>query len=176
MPPVTGIFLLAELSGPAAAEIRGIQERYDPKLARGTRPHLTIAGSSGMGPIARDTTEAELRAALEPIAATTAPLVLPFGAPQRFMQTEIVSLPLDPHGPLRALHERVKTSGLRYARPRFAFSPHVTLSFYPTLTAERARELLAIRVRGPAEIRAITAYRHRDPLPPARVLELELGG
>ena len=176
MPPVTGIFILAELSGPAAERIRALQERYDPKLARGTRPHVTIAGSSGMGPIARDTTADELRRVLEPIAAATGPLVLPFGAPQRFMQTEIVSLPLDPHGPLRELHERIKSSGLRYAQPRFSFSPHVTISFYPTLTAARARELLALRVTEPAELRTLHAYRHRDPLPPAKMVEVELGG
>ena len=176
MPPVTGIFILAELGGAAAEEVRELQLRYDPKLANSTRPHVTVAGSSGMGPIERGTTTEELRRALAPIAASTAPLVLPFGPQQRFMQTEIVSLPLDPHGPLRALHERIKTSGLRFAPPRFTFSPHVTLSFYPTLTPARARELLSLRVTSPAEIRTLTAYRHRDPLPPARLLALELEG
>jgi 2'-5' RNA ligase len=176
MPPVTGIFILAELSGAAAEAVRALQARYDPKLARSTQPHVTLAGSSGMGPIDRDTTTEELRRALEPIAAETAPLVLPFGPPQRFMQTEIVSLPLDPHGPLRALHERIKTSGLRFKAPRFSFSPHVTLSFYPTLTPARARELLALRVAHPAEIRTLTAYRHRDPQPPARLLGVALTG
>jgi 2'-5' RNA ligase len=129
-----------------------------------------------MGPIARDTTAEELRRALEPIAASTPPLVLPFGAPQRFMQTEIVSLPLDPHGPLRELHERIKRSGLRYAQPRFSFSPHATISFYPTLTADRARELLALRITEPAELRTLHVYRHRDPLPPMQMLELPLAG
>ena len=38
----------------------------------------------------------------------------------------------------------------RFARPRFAFSPHATLSFYPTLTPATRRELLATRVREPA--------------------------
>lgn len=176
MPPVTGIFILAELTGPAAEQVRELQVRYDPKLARSTQPHVTIAGSSGMGPIERGTTTEELRRALEPIAAATAPLVLPFGPPQRFMQTEIVSLPLDPHGALRALHERIKTSGLRFAQPRFSFSPHVTLSFYPTLTPARARELLALRVTHPAEIGMLTAYRHRDPQPPLKLVSVELRG
>jgi len=176
VPPVTGFFVLAELAGEAAEWIRAMQLRYDPKLAASTRPHVTMAGSSGMGPIARDTPVAELRTAIEGAAAGGGALVLPFGAPQRFMQTSIVSLPLDPHGPLRALHERLKTSGLRYARPRFAFSPHATLSFYPTLTPDRARELLALRAPAPAEITALQAYRHRDPQPPELVAEARLGG
>jgi 2'-5' RNA ligase len=176
LPPVTGIFVLAELTGAAADELRALQLRYDPKLANSTRPHVTLAGSSGMGPIERETTAEELRRALEPIARETPPLVLPFGAPQRFMQTEIVSFPLDPHGPLRALHERIKTSGLRYRQPRFSFSPHVTISFYPTLTPARARELLALRLAGPAELRTLAAYRHRDPLPPVKLVEVPLTG
>ena len=176
MPPVTGIFILAELAGAAAERVRAWQLRYDPKLANSTRPHVTVAGSSGMGPIERDTTAEELRRALEPIARETAPLVLPFGPPQRFMQTEIVSFPLDPHGPLRALHERIKTSGLRYRQPRFSFSPHVTISFYPTLTPARARELLALRLAEPAELRTLAAYRHRDPLPPVKLVEVALDG
>jgi 2'-5' RNA ligase len=176
LPPVTGIFILAELSGPAAEQVRALQLRYDPKLANSTRPHVTVAGSSGMGPIDRETTAEELRRVLAPIAAETAPLVLPFGRPHRFMQTEIVSLPLDPHGPLRALHERIKTSGLRFRAPRFSFSPHVTISFYPTLTPARARELLALRVDHPAELRTLAAYRHRDPLPPVRLVEFGLTG
>ena len=171
-----GIFVIAEIKGRAAKRIRAIQKRFDPRLAKEWPPHVTLAGSSGMGPIARDTSADELRRVLEPIAAATPPLVLPFGAPQRFMQTEIVSLPLDPHGPLRELHERIKTSGLRFARPRFSFSPHVTISFYPTLTAQRARELLALRVTEPAELRTLHAYRHRDPLPPEPLVEVALAG
>jgi 2'-5' RNA ligase len=81
-----------------------------------------------MGPIAPDTPREELDATLGAIAAETAPITLRFGRPTRFMQTQIVVLPLDPHGPLRALHERIKTSGLRAARPRFYFTPHVTLN------------------------------------------------
>jgi hypothetical protein len=94
----------------------------------------------------------------------------------RFMQTDIVVLPLSPHGPLRALHEAIKTSGLRFARPRFAFSPHATLSFYPTLTAATRRELLAIRVREPALVDRLACYFTNDPQPRVKLLELSLSG
>ena len=119
---------------------------------------------------------AELRAALDPIAAATAPIALHFLPPMRFMQTEIVVLPLDPHGPLRALHERIKTSGLPYARPRFAFTPHVTLSFFPTLTPHRVRQLLSIRITEPAVIETLQVSETRDPLPPRKLFEVRLEG
>jgi 2'-5' RNA ligase len=176
MPPVLGIFVLAELQGAVGARVREIQQRYDPKLARLNRPHLTLIGSSGAGPIPATTPVATLRAALEPVAAATAPMTLHFGAPIRFMQTEIVVLPLDPHGPLRSLHERIRTSGLSFAKPRFTFSPHVTLSFYPTLTKDAARDLLAIRITDPVLIDSIQVYQTYDPQPSKRLLELRLSG
>ena len=156
--------------------IRAIQQRFDPKLARLTPPHLTLVGSSGVGSIPTDTPTDRIRDALAPIAATTAPMSLPFGPPHRFMQTEIVSLPLDPHGPLRTLHERIARSGLPFRPARFMFTPHCTLSFYPTLTPERERALLALRVTAPAIVNRLQIYLTRDPQPSKKLFELELGG
>ena len=170
-----GIFLIIELRGDVAEQVREIQRRFDPKLASSTPPHITLVGSSGAGPIAGGTTVEELRRALEPIADDTPPMTLHFGAPTRFMQTEIVVLPLDPHGPLRTLHERIKSSGLSFQRPRFAFTPHATLSFYPTLSRQAQRELLGLRVREPMVVDHIKASLTNDPLPPRAMLELELG-
>lgn len=171
-----GIFVLAELPGEAGAIVRDIQQRYDPKLARLTPPHVTLVGSSGVGAIPTDTPLARIRQALEPIAASTEPMSLPFLTPHRFMQTDIISLPLDPNGPLRTLHERLARSGLPFKRSRFVFSPHCTLSFYPTLTPRTERELLAIRVSAPAVIERLQLYLTRDPQPSTLLCTLELGG
>lgn len=171
-----GIFILAELPGEAGAAVRALQERFDPKLARLTPPHITLAGSSGVGTIPTDTPLEKIRSALEVIAATTPPMALPFNVPHRFMQTEIVSLPLDPHGPLRTLHERIARSGLPFRTARFQFSPHCTLSFYPTLTPKSERELLAVRITAPARIERLQVYLTRDPQPARKLLELELTG
>lgn len=171
-----GIFVLAEIGGEAGERIAEIQRRFDPKLAASSTPHVTLVGSSGAGPIAPSTTIEELAERLAPIAETTPPLTLDLAPPMRFMQTEIVVLPLSPYGPLRALHERILTSGLRFAPPRFAFSPHATLSFYPTLTPASRRELLALRVREPARIDRLSCYFTNDPQPRAHLLDLPLTG
>src|SRR5918993_952218 len=102
-----GIVILAELEQPLRDEILAIQQRFDPKLAKLLPPHVTITGSSGMGPIPVTTTEAQLRAALEPVAAATAPMSLPLGRPMRFMQSQVVVFPLRPHGAIRELHDRL---------------------------------------------------------------------
>jgi 2'-5' RNA ligase len=171
-----GVFVLTEVPGEAGAQVRAIQEQFDPKLARLTPPHITLVGSSGVGAIPTDTPVDRIREALAPIAATTAPLTLTFGAPVRFMQTDIVSLPLDPHGPLRTLHERLATSGLPFKPSRFLFTPHCTLNFYKTLTRETARELLALRVDAPVRVEALQVYLTRDPQPATKLMELPLTG
>lgn len=171
-----GIFIIAEIGGEAGALIREINERYDPRLARYKAPHVTLTGSSGVGPIPGSVDRSELEESLRPIASSTAPMSLRFGPPLRFMQTEIVVLPLDPHGPLRELHDRIATSGLSFQQARFTFSPHCTLSLYPTLTRDAARELLAMRINEPAVIDRITVYQTLDPQPSKKLLDLTLTG
>ncbi len=173
---LNGIFILAELPGPIAEQIRAINERYDPKLARYKPPHITLTGSSGAGPIPPSVTSEEMRAAIEPIAETTAPLTLSFRPPQRFMQTDIIVLPIDPHGEIRVLHDRLVTSGLPFTRSRYTFSPHATLSLYPSRDSKSLRELLDVRISEAFVIDAIQLYHTRDPQPSRKLLELQLTG
>ena len=158
-----GIFVIAPIGGDVGERITALQRRYDPRLAAlDQAPHVTLAGSSGMGPIAPDTSREELDATLGAIASESAPITLRFGRPTRFMQTQIVVLPLDPHGPLRALHERIKTSGLRAARPRFYFTPHVTLNLYRELPPELLAALLSERFDDPITLDTLEAHLTRD--------------
>jgi 2'-5' RNA ligase len=171
-----GIFVIAEIHGPAAKRIRKIQQRFDPRLAKEWPPHVTLAGSSGMGPIDGATPVEELRRRLEPVARETPPMLLAFGHPVRFMQTNIVVLPLNAHGLLRGLHERIKVSGLPYERARFYFTPHCTLSFYPELPPEKLREVLSVRVAEPADIESIQVYHTRQDKASTKLFELPLTG
>ena len=171
-----GIFIIATLAGEAGEQIKAINERFDPRLARFKAPHITITGSSGVGPIPSSVTAVEIRERLEPIASTTAPMTLRFGPPMRFMQTEIVVVPLDPHGPLRIFHDRIASTELQFGRARFTFSPHCTLSLYPRLNAEAARELLGLRVTAPTVIDRIQVVQALDPQPSRTLFELPLTG
>jgi 2'-5' RNA ligase len=173
---LNGIFVLAELPGEIAERVREINERYDPKLARYKPPHITLTGSSGAGPIPPSVSVEEIRDKLEQIAADTAPITLAFQAPQRFMATDIIVLPIDSHGPLRVLHDRIVSSGLPFARARYTFSPHSTLSLYQSLDAKSIRELLKTRLPEPFVINAIQVYHTRDPQPSRKLLELALTG
>ena len=174
--PLNGIFILAELPSEIADQVRAINERYDPKLSRYRPPHLTLTGSSGAGPIPPSVSVEEMREKLEPITRDTAPITLSFQPAQRFMQTSIIVLPVDPHGPLRVLHDRIVASGLPFTRARYTFSPHSTLSLYQSLDGKAIRELLKTRIPGPFVISAIQLYHTRDPQPSRKLLELPLTG
>jgi 2'-5' RNA ligase len=171
----SGIFIIVNLRGAVAEQVHALQERYDPRLAKFAAPHITLIGSSGAGPIAADTSLVRLRETLEPITHATPPIALEFGAPVRFMQTNTIALPLDPHGPLRELHERIRRSGLSFAQARHAFTPHVTLSLYRTPTEREVRELLGVRITEPVEVDHVVCSLTEEPYPPRPLLELTLG-
>ena len=158
----SGIFIIAPITGPVGERIAALQNEHDPRILKLGQPHVTLVGSSGAGPVVANTTVEELEERLGPIAAETAPIELRFGRPTRFMQTEIVVLPLDPHGPLRTLHERMKTSGLRTAPPRFFFTPHVTLSLYRALPPDALKSLLRQQFDEPVILDRIEAHLTRD--------------
>ncbi len=172
----SGIIIIAPLEPPLRERVLALQQRFDPKLAATQPPHVTVTGSSGMGPISTKTTPDELRAALEPVTRATPPMSLRFLAPVRFMQTNVVVLPLDPHGPIRELHDRIKASGLLYERPRFTFTPHVTLSFFPEPTPENLRAMLAVRIGDPVVIRRMQCHETLDLTHTRLLLELDLTG
>ena len=173
---LNGIFIIADVGGEAGKQIKAINERFDPRLARYKSPHITITGSSGVGPIPASVTTVDLWEALSPIALDTAPMTLELQPPHRFMQTEIVVLPLDPHGPLRTLHERIKTAGFRAARPRFYFTPHVTLNLYRELPANLLASLLAERFDEAVTIDSLEAHLTRDTGESRELVRVGLGG
>jgi 2'-5' RNA ligase len=176
MAPTAGrIFILAAIGGAVGTRLHELQQRYDPKLARAFPPHVTLAGSSGLGAVHAGTPTPEIRAALERVASESKPLRLKLSPPHRFMQSNIVTLPLDPNGPIRELHDRLGRSGLKFEQAKFTFTPHCTLSFYPELTRERAKELLAIRVDDEIVIDRLEAWRTKEPSAPLLVASVRLG-
>lgn len=171
-----GLVVISELHGDLAEQVLAIQREFDSRMAAELPPHITITGSSGMGPIAPTTTDADIRAALEPVAESTPPIIVRLEPPMRFMQSTVVVMPIDPNGAIRALHEKIKLSGLSYEEPRFTFTPHLTLSFYPELPRERLRELLRFRITQPLILDSIQAYRAVDLTRTTKVVDLPLSG
>jgi 2'-5' RNA ligase len=171
-----GIFVVADLVGPEAERIAALQRELDPKFAALFRPHVTLAGSSGVGPLAAGMPLDDLRAALATVGATVAPLDFVFGAPERFPATNIIVLPLPVHGPVRWLHDAIATCGLPFAAPKFAFTPHCTVHFFRTMSDETLTRARRFRVRAPIRVERIQAYETREPQPSRLLCEIALRG
>lgn len=173
---MNGIFVTVELEGALAERIRAVQLRHDPKLANEFPPHVTLVGSSGAGPIDPGSTVAELRGCISGVAERTAPLEVRFEPAMRFIGREIVVLPIDPNGPVRALHEALKTSGVRYSVARWPFTPHCTLNYYATLDAPRLKELLKVREPDAWTIHTLRVYHTREGERPKLLFDAGLKG
>jgi 2'-5' RNA ligase len=174
-----GIVVVAEIGGEIGRRIHAAQERYDPRMAAELPPHLTLVGSSGIGPISVRTAPERLRETLLPVTETSSAMTLQFESPMRFMQSQVVVLPVDPNGPVRTLHEgitaRIRAAGITTERPRFTFTPHCTLNLYRELPTAELRELLALRFEEPFVVDAIQVYRATGPAGTERLFELRLG-
>jgi 2'-5' RNA ligase len=168
------IFIVIEARGVAGAQIADIQRRFDKKLASRSAPHLTLTGSSGVGPLPGSLAPAALRDALAPIAASVRPFSVSLGRPERFMQTNTVVLPIEPYGPIRELHDLVARSGLPFQPAKFTFTPHVTLNYFASLTPDQFARLLKERVAEPLVIDHMLCSLAREPERPSRLFELPL--
>jgi hypothetical protein len=171
-----GIFIVADLFGDEADRIAELQRELDPKFAKLFRPHVTLTGSSGAGVLPLNTPLNELTVALTAVGDTVAPLDFVFGAPERFPATNIIMLPLPVHGPVRWLHDRIATSGLPFAAPKFAFTPHCTVHFFRTMSDETWQRARRFRVRAPIHITRVQAYATREPQPATLLCEVALRG
>ncbi|HKO16176.1 MAG TPA: 2'-5' RNA ligase family protein, partial [Gemmatimonadaceae bacterium] len=174
-----GIVIITPIEGEIGERIHALQQRVDPRMARELPPHVTLIGSSGLGPLPLDTSTDRLRAVLEAVASTTPPIRACFDPPMRFMQTDLVVLPLDPHGPLRALHERLieqlRAERIVGEQARFTFTPHCTLNFYRELPAAELRELLAVRMTEPVTIDRLQAFKTLDLTRTRELLSVGMG-
>lgn len=171
-----GIFIVADLFGAEADRIATLQQQLDPKFANLFRPHVTLAGSSGVGVLPLGTPASEIGEALMRVGDAVAPLDFVFGAPDRFPATNIIMLPLPVHGPVRWLHDRIATCGLPFAAPKFAFTPHCTVHFFRTMTDEAWQRARRFRVRAPIRVERIQAYATREPQAATLVCEVALRG
>ncbi len=171
-----GSFVLVPVLGEAGMAVDTMRRLHDPKLANTNAPHLSLIGSSGAGPIQSSETPEAIRNAITAVAARIAPFAVTAGPPMRFPGTNIISFELDPHGPLRALHEAVKGCGLRFGPVRFPFSPHLTITFYRTLDRAMERTLLNLRLAAPVLIDRLELSRTNDPQPPSTLFTIPLTG
>jgi 2'-5' RNA ligase len=117
-----------------------------------------VSGSSGTGPLATDQEVQEIVTVLERVAAETAPIRARFGPVRRFAGSDVFYLSFVDEAPLRALHDRIARSGLRFQPTPFAFTPHCTLRTRTPITDDEVRDLESVRVAGDFVLDTMSLY------------------
>ena len=120
-------YIVLELPEPFAAAGLRIRKKYDAGLSA-FPAEMTVAGSSGVGPLAGKQEPEKVFTILNEIAALQAPIKVRFKGIRRFPNTNLFYLALIDPEPLIKLHARIAASGLRFNDAPFHFTPHCTLA------------------------------------------------
>jgi hypothetical protein len=136
---------------------------------------ITVAGSSGVGPLAPHQGLDELALVLAEIASNTQPIEASFGPVIRFEGTDIFVLTLEDTTPIDALHQRIARCPIRFQSTPFPFLPHCTLRSRSPVTAEEATDLLETVLPGSFVLETLSVYT-LDGLPMTLRYRTRLGG
>jgi hypothetical protein len=150
-------FIVAELPDEVAAWVRTIREAFEPAIAH-LPAEITLAGSSGVGPISQSQDIASVRSRLESALAGRLPFAARFEGIGSFPGTEIFFASPEP-APFAALHQAIVNSGIAFGPSAFPYRPHCSLKgFTPLRPGERdALDGLSVPAE-PFTIRRVSVY------------------
>ena len=140
-------FVCLDLPEPIASEILAIRRRHRDTFRSALPAEITIAGSSGNGPLAAGQDPNAVLQTIEAIVAETEPIRTAFASVVRFPATDIFALTLQNESGLRALHDRIATSGIAFRSSPFPFSPHCTLRSRLSVEVDEGGRGDPIRIR-----------------------------
>ena len=150
-------YVVLELPGPIADAVQALRERYDPRLA-GYPAEITVAGSSGIGPVLAGQSPEAVFARLQAIADRHLPITARFAQWRRFASGPVTWLALAQPAPLRALHQAVADSGIGFAPHRFEFTPHCSACTLELPAARQAQLLVEPVPAGDFMLTRLAAY------------------
>lgn len=139
-------YIVLDIPLPFADEVLALRRRHRDFFRWSLVAETTVSGSSGTGPIAEDEDDDRVCRALDRLAAETAPIAVSFGPVRRFPGTDVFYLSFIDEAQLRALHERILASGLRFTRVPFPYLPHVTLCSRSPISDDEAAALITTPV------------------------------
>src|SRR3954462_396238 len=96
----------------AVAELRRCGGRGFPPLP----VEITVAGSSGVGPLVREQSRDEVFATLAELATRWLPLTATFGRIERFPGSPVMYLSMTDEGPFAALHQALIGTSIRFGQ------------------------------------------------------------
>lgn len=168
-------YVCLDLPASIAEQVLDVRRRHRDDFRAALPAEITVAGSSGVGPVAPGQDAEAVFAELARIASETPPIEVSFGPVIRFPGTDIFVLTVEDERPFRALHERIAGSAMRFQPTPFDYTPHCTLRSRSSVSDAEAAELLALRILGRFIIDTLSVYM-LDRLPMSLLYRTKLGG
>jgi 2'-5' RNA ligase len=136
-------FIVLEIPSPVSEAVQSIRNFLATPTSR-LPVEITVAGSSGVGPILpgadKNKTEAVLKSAL----AGLKPFQVRFQEIRCFPNTNIFYLAPQERQPFDQIHEILKTSELTFAPNRWPYNPHCTLRNGPLADPASAEDVFQL--------------------------------
>ncbi|MEM6393596.1 MAG: 2'-5' RNA ligase family protein, partial [Planctomycetota bacterium] len=119
-------YIVLDLPAEMAARVQALRDAADPRFPP-LPVEITVAGSSGVGPLAREESQERVFSALEAIAGRAGAIRSGFAEVLRFPGSPVFYLrPVDLE-PFVALHRSIISADLRFQASPFPYSPHCTI-------------------------------------------------
>lgn len=119
-------YVVAEMPEPQRSAIQCLRDALCPETAR-LPVEMTLAGSSGLGPIPENLELPRLLDALEKAFSAFLPFRISFAGFRVFPQTGIVYLSPADRAPFDRLHDALQLTKIPFTASPFAYTPHCTL-------------------------------------------------
>lgn len=138
-------YIVLDLPPAVADKVTALRQRFD-TFEAGLPPEITIAGSSGLGPLAASQDPTMVFAALERVGRKHLPFATSFVSVERFPGVPIFWLKPRQREPFDALQSARLAEGVLFESSPFPFNPHCTISATVDLTVEQEIELLNMTI------------------------------
>jgi 2'-5' RNA ligase len=135
-------YIVAEIPEPVRSQIQALRESLKTLTAR-LPVEITLAGSSGVGPIPVGTDLSLVERHLDTALSGIAPFQARFAAIRNFPNTSIFYLEPFDRAPFDRIHQQLRASGIPFSEIKWPYNPHCTLRGGAPLNAEAASELLS---------------------------------
>ncbi len=162
-------YVVLDLPEPVAGQVMAIRRKNLDAFRAALPAEITVAGSGGVGCFAEDEDPDRAWQILADIAASTPPIHASFGEVMRFPNTDLFVLRLIDEEPIRAFHERIAGSGIRFDSSRFPYTPHGTLRGRSPVTDDDVEALFTERISDRFTLDRLSVYRlelHPSPVVP----------
>src|SRR6267154_2960556 len=133
-------YIVAEIPEPVCSQVQALRDSLDTLTAK-LPVEITLAGSSGVGPIPAGTDLSLIQRHLDRTLSDISPFRARFSAIRTFPNTSIFFLEPFDRSPFDRIHQELRISGIPFSGIRWPYNPHCTLRGGKAFSADAALEL-----------------------------------